>query len=540
MNFREAASNLALGLRAALSPSARLVLRQNFDRARYLQAYPDVAASRWPPLLHYLWHGHREMRDPGPSFSGARYLRIHQDVRREGLCPLLHYAVFGLREDRLIGPSARFGPVEKLRVTQAGAEMEQWPADRPLVSVIVPCFNYGHTLARCLDSLARQTFRDFEVLVIEGGSTDPQSTAQVKELERQNHPNTRFLYRSSPCLLGDNRNYGIAAAKGKYICCLDADDMLHPAFLQAAVFLAEVEDFDIVTPSLRCFGDSRMEWLLQAPSIEKLARANCIAVAALFRREVWETTGGYRDWGRNADYLPEDWDFWIRALGLGFRATAMAAPLLLYDVHEGGLSREGDHASFRRRLVEANRDLLDSPHPVRAARCFTDPLVNMRRTSTRFPSPRSAAPRGVLFCMPWITVGGAENNLRAIAIALIQSGVQVAVITTADLLPGMSDETERFESSGCVVYNLPDLLANAGLWQTFIEELLYSHHVETMFQCGSEFIYGLLPALRERHPSLRVVDQLFLDEGHVATNRRFASFIDLTLVPSTALHCEIY
>src|SRR5581483_2803717 len=129
-------------------------------------------------------------------------------------------------------------------------------------------------------------------------------------------------------------NYWIAASKGRYICCLDADDMLHPAFLEIAVFLAEVEDFDIVSPSVRCFGDSQTEWLLRTPSLEKLARGNCLAVPALFRREVWEKTGGYRDWGRNEDYLPEDWDFWIRALAHGFRATAIAAPLLLYSVHE--------------------------------------------------------------------------------------------------------------------------------------------------------------------------------------------------------------
>ena len=528
-DFRATWRNLRLGFRAVLSRSARTTIRENFDRTLYLDAYPDVAESSWPPLLHYLLYGYREMRDPGPAFSSAWYLRRNADVLRQGFCPLLHYAVYGHREGRPIRASGRFVSPEKIRGRQADGPMELWPADRPLVSVVVPCFNYGHTLRRCLDSLARQTFRDFEVLVIEGGSDDPASVARVRELEAERPSRTRFLYRSSPCMVGDNRNYGIAAAKGKYICCLDADDMLHPAFLEVSVFLAEVEDFDMVSPSVRCFGESESEWILQAPSLEKLVQANCIATAALFRRAVWEKTGGYRDWGKQADHVPEDWDFWIRALAVGFRATAMTAPLHHYCVHEGGLSRQGDSRSYRRTLLESNRELLAARPPVRAARCVSNPLLNLHRV------PDPCTPRGVLFCLPWITQGGAENHLRTVAMGVKQAGLQPMVVTTAELMPAMPDDTARFESSGVVVYNLPDLFADHTLWPLFLEELLHQHNVDTLFLCGSEYTYQLLPALREKKPALRIVDQLFNEDGHLRSNRRFASFIDLTVVPSIAL-----
>jgi glycosyltransferase involved in cell wall biosynthesis len=528
-DFRATLRNLVLGLRAALTRSARKTIRENFHRALYLDAYPDVAESKWPALLHYALHGYREMRDPGPAFSTAWYLRRYDDVLRQGLCPLLHYAIYGRGEGRPIRASGRFVAPDNVRGRRPDGPMELCPADRPLVSVVVPCFNYGETLRRCLDSLARQTFRDFEVLVIEGGSDDPASIARVKQLEDEKPFGTRFLYRSSPCMAGDNRNYGIAAAKGKYICCLDADDLLHPVFLEASVFLAEAEDWDIVSPSVRCFGDSEFEWILQAPSLEKLLEANCIATAALFRRTVWEKTGGYRDWGKQAAHIPEDWDFWIRALASGFRATALTAPLHHYCVHEGGLSSHGDGGSNREKLQDSNREILAAPQPVRMARCFTNPLVNLNRV------PVPGLTRGVLFCIPWITQGGAENHLRTIAAGLQQAGLQPIVVTTAELLPAMPDDAGRFECSGVVVYSLPDLLANHALWPLFLEELLHRHNVDTLFLCGSEYIYPLLPALLEHNPALRIVDQLFNDEGHLRSNRRFASFIDLTVVQSISL-----
>jgi hypothetical protein len=71
-----------------------------FDADWYRSTYPDIDRSGVDPLLHYMQHGWREGRDPGPSFQTSAYLRANPDVARSGVDPLLHYIEFGRAEGR--------------------------------------------------------------------------------------------------------------------------------------------------------------------------------------------------------------------------------------------------------------------------------------------------------------------------------------------------------------------------------------------------------------------------------------------------------
>jgi hypothetical protein len=81
-------------------PTLPALSRRLFDRRHYLQAYPDIGASLFPPLLHYLLIGGFEGRNPNPWFDGSFYLKSNPDVAAAGVNPLLHYARFGVREGR--------------------------------------------------------------------------------------------------------------------------------------------------------------------------------------------------------------------------------------------------------------------------------------------------------------------------------------------------------------------------------------------------------------------------------------------------------
>ena len=88
--------------------SLRLIAASGlFDRDWYLAAYPDVASCGTDADKHYLEHGWREGRDPGPHFSTKAYLKANPDVAAQGLNPLLHYAGYGEAEGRRISPSLR-------------------------------------------------------------------------------------------------------------------------------------------------------------------------------------------------------------------------------------------------------------------------------------------------------------------------------------------------------------------------------------------------------------------------------------------------
>src|SRR5665647_2450934 len=104
---------------------------------------------------------------------------------------------------------------------------------------------------RAVDSVLHQTLMDLEVIIVDGGSSDQSTVVVLRSLER---PRTRVLFRGSRHLVGDNRNFGIAEARGRYICCLDADDTLEPTYLEKAVFLLEMYGYDVVSTAIRFAG----------------------------------------------------------------------------------------------------------------------------------------------------------------------------------------------------------------------------------------------------------------------------------------------
>jgi hypothetical protein len=108
----------ALPTRLALRLLPRLRRRRNlelirqcglFDPEWYRAAYPDVAAAGLDPAAHFLDHGARERRDPGPHFDTAHYLHLYPDIAAGALNPLVHYVIAGRAEQRSIRPGMPHG-----------------------------------------------------------------------------------------------------------------------------------------------------------------------------------------------------------------------------------------------------------------------------------------------------------------------------------------------------------------------------------------------------------------------------------------------
>lgn len=111
---------------------------------------------------------------------------------------------------------------------------------RLLISVVVPVFNVAPYLRRCVDSLLSQTFRDFELILVDDGSTDGSSHI-CEEYEKMN-TRVRAIYYYSNGGVSAARNRGIEAARGEYISFVDADDWVEEGFLQA--FADEIERWE--------------------------------------------------------------------------------------------------------------------------------------------------------------------------------------------------------------------------------------------------------------------------------------------------------
>lgn len=135
----------------------------------------------------------------------------------------------------------------------------------------------------------------------------------------------------------------------------------------------------------------------------------------------------------------------------------------------------------------------------------------------------------LLLAMPYLILGGAERLLSAIVGKLAASGWRVVVVTTVAVDESHGDTTSWFEGATPEIFQLPRFL-DAVVWKDFIDYLFASRRIDVLWVVGSAFVYDCLPALRLRHPGLRVVDLLFNTVGHTGNNRRYADCIDLTFV----------
>jgi glycosyltransferase involved in cell wall biosynthesis/SAM-dependent methyltransferase len=415
---------------------------------------------------------------------------------------------------------------------------EPWPDDRPLVSVVIPCYNYGHWVGEAIDSVLAQTFQDFEILVVDGGSCEE----SVQELQALQRPGVQVHYREGRHFVGDNRNFGIARAGGKYICCLDADDKLKPTYLEKALFLLETQGYDVVSTAIQAFGeDTEVYGVKRFPVLADMVQANHVPTCAVFRRDLWERAGGYQDNGIGKDYFYEDWRLWVRCAALGARiANIVDEPLFLYRVHsQSSLSKQHEVVPPLDRQREAvsafNRDVLTAEAFQRSAERrrlrveVRDGVINLLR---RRPA---AAETTILLALPFLIVGGAERLLSEVARHLRSRGYRLIVVTTLYVDAEHGDSTAWIEPATAEIYHLPRFL-DPESWRQLVFYLIEAKNVSLLWLIGSAFFYDLLPDLKAAWPHLRVIDLLFNTVGHTANNRRYQGWIDRILVENREVY----
>ncbi|MFN3781956.1 MAG: glycosyltransferase family 2 protein, partial [Candidatus Kapaibacteriota bacterium] len=198
----------------------------------------------------------------------------------------------------------------------------------PLVSVIIPCYNLAQYLPEAVESVVKQTFTDWECIIVNDGSTDDTSDV-AREIISKYTDKKIYLLEKENGGPAEARNFGIRHSKGKFILPLDADDLIHPTFLEKTVnVLLTNPNIHIVYTDLQEFGERNNLVIARNWNPAILPFQNHLNYCSLFRRQVWEIVGGYNTLGY------EDWDFWIGCAEKGFSALRIPEPLLAYRIRK--------------------------------------------------------------------------------------------------------------------------------------------------------------------------------------------------------------
>lgn len=202
----------------------------------------------------------------------------------------------------------------------------------PKISVIIPCYNQGQYLEEAVQSVLNQTFKDFEIIVVNDGSTD-QATIEI--LNNFNMPKTKVIHTTNQ-KLAMARNNGIKESKGQYILPLDCDDKIGEKYLELANdILDNNSEIGIVYCRAEYFGVKEGEWFLPSYNFPEILLCNQIFCSSLYRKSDWEKVGGYNP---NMIYAFEDWDFWLSLIGLGVKVHKIDDILFYYRQHNNATS----------------------------------------------------------------------------------------------------------------------------------------------------------------------------------------------------------
>lgn len=223
-------------------------------------------------------------------------------------------------------------------------------AAAPGVSILLPFHNAGGTLDAAIDSITAQIFTEWELLLIDNGSTD--EGTRIARDHSTHEPRLRLL--SDPRIgIAHALNTGIAKARGRYIARMDADDISRPERIaRQLAFLEAHPEVDVVgtrtTFSSSVERNSGMaafvHWqnAILTPHehfVKRFVDAPLAHPTVMFRRYLIEAHGGY-----DTGPLPEDHELWLRWMDAGARFAKLPEELLTWNDHPQRLSRT--HANY--------------------------------------------------------------------------------------------------------------------------------------------------------------------------------------------------
>jgi len=411
------------------------------------------------------------------------------------------------------------------------------PDSEPFVSVITPFYNTGSIFEETARSVLRQSFQQWEWIIINDGSTEAESL-QILETYRSLDPRIRVVDHPANQGLSAARNTGAREARTEYLLYLDSDDLLEPTAAEKWWwFLESFPQYSFVGGYLVGFGAKEYLWRAGFQNEEENLERNQINHIIMIRKSVVEAVGGYDE---NMRQGLEDWDFWIRAADKGFWGDSVPEFLHWYRTRASHTDRWESLNEKRQREMSADfrrryPHLWNGKFPV-ISRAVDINLVDMEEQAPCENQLQKTKPR-LLIIAPWLVTGGAEKFNLDLMRQLSQRGWELTIATT---MGSENPWQHEFEAVSPDVFPMKNFLE----WKDyprFFNYLIESRQVDAVLIAASQEAYRLIPYLRLRYPQLPILDYIhfvtpdWMNGGFPRLSMLFHSCLDLTVVSSRQL-----
>ncbi|MDX2242841.1 MAG: glycosyltransferase [Leptolyngbyaceae cyanobacterium bins.302] len=224
--------------------------------------------------------------------------------------------VIACHTKRTVFPSLNYPPHGHISLPQSSTS-ESGIQGR--VSVCIPFYNHGQFIEETLESVYASDYPDVEVILLDDGSTDPQSLTKLTSVQSR-YPSLKVIHTQNQGVAAA-RNHMAAIASGEYIALLDSDDKVSSTFYtQAANVLDQYQNVGFVASWLQEFGSSQKVWIAWNPEFPYLLCHNMLGVCTVVRKFAYLAVGGMKP--LLAENL-EDYECWISLCEQGWAGVVI-------------------------------------------------------------------------------------------------------------------------------------------------------------------------------------------------------------------------
>ncbi len=412
------------------------------------------------------------------------------------------------------------------------------PTVPPAVTIVTPFYNTGAIFHETARSVMRQSFQQWEWIIVNDGSTDPEALAL---LDSYRNKDTRIRVIDLPTNQGPStaRNRAFREARASYVVQLDSDNLLEPTAIEKWVwFLESHPEYAFVKGYSVGFDAREYLWQQGFHNNEVFLESNLVDITGALRRSVHQAVGGYDETIRGG---LEDWDFWLHCASEGHWGTTLPEYLDWYrrrtnhnerwETWDGGAREAAFQDTMRQRYPQLWQGRFPTPQtvPPTPYETVSDDLPWHNRLAQQKPR--------LLLIAPWLAMGGSDKfNLDLIT----QLGSHGWEVTIATSLSNEHSWLAQFARLTPDIFLLDRFLRPAD-YPRFLRYLIQSRDVDAVLISNSEFGYHLLPYLRAHFPTLPFLDFCHIEEegwkngGYPHMSVTYRDLLDRQLVTSRHL-----
>jgi glycosyltransferase involved in cell wall biosynthesis len=392
----------------------------------------------------------------------------------------------------------------------------------PLISIVTPFFNRKDTMPETIRSVMGQTFQNFEYIIVNDGSTLPESDEYIKKIK---HPKIKVINQVNSGV-ASARNNGIKHARGKYIMCLDSDDIIDPTFVEKAVLALESDpEISLVTFDTKMFGVLQDYYFYRDYDPKILLEDNFIITASIFKKEAWEVAGGYKN-----EIGYEDWEFWVNITENGYFGKHIPEALFNYRTAQNSryiddMETHHEHASY---IKESHPDYQKNVQRIIKQRDGVKHLFKPEESflninnRNEYLLPENDK-QNILVAVPWMTFGGAETLIYNFC-KEIKNDYNLSFVT------GIKDSHEweyKFKEITSNIYHLPNIYNDEKMYIEFISNYIKTRSIHILHVIHTSYVFDMMPELKKRHPDLKIIVTVFNDVAHFNESLEASNYVDI-------------